>query len=106
MLPVTLQSSNEIARTLASRVKALRLERGWTQREIAERAGLTLATYRRFERSGRVSLDRLLKLAVVLDARDGFERLFVRPPARSLAELEDRQERQRRRRGRRRSAPA
>jgi transcriptional regulator with XRE-family HTH domain len=89
---------------LARRVKALRLENGWTQQEAAERAGLALATYRQFERTGRISLERLLKLAVILDARAGFDQLFARPPARSLAELEKRAERQTRKRGKRRDA--
>ncbi len=89
---------------LARRVKAVRLDRGWTQQEVAERAGLTLATYRRFERTGKVSLERLLKLAVVLDARAGFDQLFAAPPARSVADLERRAERQTRKRGRRRDA--
>jgi transcriptional regulator with XRE-family HTH domain len=106
MLPIELQTPRDMARTLARRVRALRLDRGWTQEEIAERAGLSLATYRRFERTGRISLERLLKLAVILDARAGFDQLFLRSPARSLAELEERAERQTRRRGRRRDAEA
>jgi hypothetical protein len=43
---------------------------------------------------------------VVLDARAGFDHLFVRPPARSLAELEKQAEPQTRKRGRRRDAKA
>lgn len=88
---------------LARRVKALRLERGWTQQEIADRSGIALATYRQFERSGRVSLERLLRLAVILDAQAGFDSLFTRPAARSLSELED-EDRPRRKRGRRSDA--
>jgi transcriptional regulator with XRE-family HTH domain len=90
-----------MARTLARRAKALRLERGWTQNEGAGRAGVALATYRLFERTGRISLERLLKLAVILDALGGFEQLFTRGPARSLAELEQRTEGASRKRGRR-----
>lgn len=104
MLPFELRSPRDIARTLARRVKALRLERGWTQQEIAERAGLALATYQRFERTGRISLERLLKLAVVLDAPGGFDHLFVAGPARSLTELERRMERPSRKRGKRSDA--
>jgi transcriptional regulator with XRE-family HTH domain len=106
MLPIELQAPSDMARMLARRVRTLRLDRGWTQQELAERAGLALATYRRFERSGHISLERLLKLAVVLDARGGFDRLFVRPRARSLAELERQGEPQARKRGRRRDAEA
>jgi transcriptional regulator with XRE-family HTH domain len=87
MLPVELKTPGEIGRLLASRVRALRLQRAWTQQEIADRAGLTLATYRRFERTGRIALERLLRIAVVLDACAGFDQLFTLPPAQSLAEL-------------------
>lgn len=103
MLPIDLRSPREIADLLARRVKALRLERGWTQQEIADRSGISLATYRRFERSGRISLERLLKLSVILDAQGGFENLFTLPPARSLSDLEEK-DRPTRKRGRRSDA--
>ena len=106
MIPFSVQSPREIALALARRVKVLRLDRGWTQEEAAERAGLALATYRQFERTGQISLERLLKLALVLDALAGFDHLFVRPPARSLSELEQLAERQTRQRGKRRDAKA
>lgn len=104
MIPLELQGPREMARMLAQRVKRLRLDRGWTQQEIAERAGLALETYRHFERTGHISLERLLKLAAILDARAGFDQLFVLPPARSLSDLEQQAVRQARKRGRRRDA--
>ncbi|HEX6041154.1 helix-turn-helix transcriptional regulator [Longimicrobium sp.] len=106
MLPLELQTPREMAGMLARHVKELRLYRGWTQEETAERAGLTLATYRRFERTGHIALERLLKLAVVLDARGGFDQLFARPPARSIKELEKLAAAETRQRGRRRDARA
>ena len=104
MLPLGLQTPTEIAKEIASRVRAQRLLRGWTQRELAERAGLTLATYRRFERTGRIAFERLLRIAVLLDAQAGFERIFELPRARSLSELAERAE-PGRKRGRRRADP-
>jgi transcriptional regulator with XRE-family HTH domain len=101
MLPLELRSPAEIGRLLAGRVRALRLERAWTQQELADRAGLTLATYRRFERTGRIALERLLRIAVVLDACAGFDQLFAVPPAKSLAELAKRASPADRKRGRR-----
>jgi transcriptional regulator with XRE-family HTH domain len=105
MLPVELKTPREIARTLSQRVRTLRLDRAWTQKEAAERAGIALATYQRFERTGRISLERLLKLAVIYDAVAGFEHLFAVAPARSLAELE-RLDRPARKRGKRSDAHA
>ena len=104
MLPLELQTPSEIGRRLAGRVRALRLARGWTQQELAERAGITLPTYRRFERTGRIAMERLLRIAVVLDARAGFDQLFALPPAQTLAELQARTQRPARRRGRRHHA--
>jgi transcriptional regulator with XRE-family HTH domain len=104
MLPIELQTPREMALLLAGRVKGLRLDRGWTQQELAARAGIALPTYRRFERTGSISLARLLMLSVILEARAGFDQLFVRPPARSLAELEELTNRHTRKRGKRREA--
>ncbi len=101
MLPLALQSSGEMARSIAGRARTLRLLRGWTQQEVADRAGLTLSTYQRFERTGRISLERLLGIAVALDALDGFDQLFVLPPAQSLPELAERTRHPPRQRGRR-----
>ncbi|HEX6746677.1 MAG TPA: helix-turn-helix transcriptional regulator [Longimicrobium sp.] len=101
MFPIELQTPGEIARSLAERVRALRLQRGWTQQELAARAGLTLATYRRFERTGRIALERLLRIAAILDARGGFDQLFALPAAQSLAELAARSRQRPRKRGRR-----
>ncbi|HEX6370921.1 MAG TPA: helix-turn-helix transcriptional regulator [Longimicrobium sp.] len=106
MLPLALRTPGELARLLAERVRRMRLQRGWTQQEMADRAGLTLATYRRFERTGRIALERLLKIAVILDATAAFDLLFAAPPAQSLAELAERARPPARQRGRRSRADA
>jgi len=63
---LSLKSSTEIARDLAHRTRERRLQRGWSQTEIARRAGVKPATYILFERTGRISLLRLLKVLDVL----------------------------------------
>jgi transcriptional regulator with XRE-family HTH domain len=104
MIPFILRTPREMALALAERVRQLRLQREWTQEELAARSGVAIATYRRFERTGEISLARLLKIAVILDAQDGFEDLFRLPPARSIAELERQWAGPTRQRGRRRDA--
>ena len=54
------------ARALATRVRELRLREGWSQVELARRAGVNPLTYALFERSGRIALERLLKVLAVL----------------------------------------
>jgi HTH-type transcriptional regulator/antitoxin HipB len=84
----SLQIPEQIASTLAARLKALRLARGWKQSTLAERSGVSLASLRRFEDSGKVSLQNLLDLAFALHRLDDFDSLFQPPPASSIAELE------------------
>lgn len=72
---ISIKSSTEIARELAQRIRARRLRRAWTQAELAERAGIKVPTYVQFERTGRTSLLRLLKVADVLGLLDEFDRI-------------------------------
>lgn len=103
MPALNLSTPEEVALGLAERVRGLRLARAWTQEEIAQRAGITLASFRRFETTGLISLERLLKIALVLDSLPQFDLLFAAPPPTTLAELEKRPTRKR---GRRRDAKA
>lgn len=78
-----------------------RLDLGWSRAVLAEKAGVSEATIKVFERSGQITLSRLLLIARALGALAGFAALFEAPAARSLDELEGRQ--RRRQRGQRRS---
>jgi len=61
---------------VAQRVKQRRLEKGWTQKILAAKAGVSLPSYRRFESSGEISLRSLVMLAFALDMTDEFETFF------------------------------
>ena len=87
MLPLELLTPAEIAVHLGVRARERRLERALTQREVAERAGVSLASLKRFERTGLISLLSLLRIAVVLDALPGFMDLLQGPAPRSLDDL-------------------
>ena len=86
---LTLSSPPEIARTLASRVRERRLARGWSQAELARRAGVKLPTYVLFERTGRVALVRFIAILDVLGLSGELEQLgkTALPAGGSLAEL-------------------
>jgi transcriptional regulator with XRE-family HTH domain len=73
MLPI--KSPPEVATELAQRVRLRRLRRGWTQTEIARRAGVNQSTYVVFERYGRVSFLRLLKILDVLGLLEEVDRV-------------------------------
>jgi DNA-binding Xre family transcriptional regulator len=88
MIPLELQTPAEVVAGIAERGRALRIARGWTQRELAERSGVALGTLRLFERTGKIALERLVRISVVLDAVRPFGELFAAPPAATLADLE------------------
>lgn len=48
-----------------------------TQEGLSVRSGVPLATYRRFERTGKISLDGLLHIAYALDALNDFDQVFA-----------------------------
>ena len=56
---------------------------------------MALDTLRRFERTGKIALERLARIAVVLDAAGALGDLFAPPPATTLAELERTEQRRR-----------
>lgn len=96
----SLVTPEQVSRTLADRVRALRLAKGWKQSTLASRSGVSLASLRRFEESGRISLQSLLDLAFALYRLDDFDDLLKPPPASSIAELEAAEKQPARKRGR------
>jgi transcriptional regulator with XRE-family HTH domain len=83
-----LHTPEEMERRLAERVRAERLRCNWKQSTLAERSGVSLPTVRRYERTGRTSLENLLKLCHALGRLDEFADLLEPPVAASIAELE------------------
>jgi len=84
---------------LAQRARARRLEQNLTQQGLAERSGVALGTLKRFETTGEISLDSLVRLAVALGAEEGFQQLFLPRPVETIdALLASRPTRQRGRR--------
>ncbi len=79
---------DDVAKLLAERSKTLRLEKGWKQDTLATRAGVSLASLRRFEQKGRISLRSLLRLALTLGRLEEFTKLLLPQKANSIAELE------------------
>ena len=86
----------EIVRAVADKMRVLRLEAGWSQEELAHRAGIAPDTYKHFERTGQVSFERLVRAAVALGRADEIEAIFEKPE--SIEELEE--EAPKRKRGR------
>jgi transcriptional regulator with XRE-family HTH domain len=78
----------EIRLIIAKQARELRLEKNLTQEGLAKRSGVSFASIKRFERLGKISLESLLEIALVLGVLDEFKLLFrkLEKPL-SMAEL-------------------
>lgn len=90
----------QMAQKIAQRLQYLRVQNNWTQKTLAQRAGVSLGSLRRFEQTGEISFGSLLLLATALDHLDDFENILHPPPAQSLAELEEQDRSTSKKRGR------
>lgn len=63
----------------AAKIKALRKQHGYSQAELAKRSGVSLGSLRRFEQTGQVSYESLLKISLILDRLSDFERVLEVP---------------------------
>jgi len=62
----------EIMQELKAKFRERRKSLGYTQNELATCSGVSLGSLKRFERSGQIALESLLKLALVLECLGDF----------------------------------
>ena len=67
---------SEVSLELAKRLKEIRKQLKLSQADLADRSGVSLGSLKRFENSGRISLESLLKLAHLLGKLKEFENLL------------------------------
>jgi transcriptional regulator with XRE-family HTH domain len=81
------KNPTDILKELALRTKTLRKEHKMSQSELAQRANVSLGSYKRFETSGHISLDSLLKIAFILGKLNDFETVFQSNKNKDLEKL-------------------
>ena len=82
-----LPTPTSVERLLGERVREARRRRGWTQAELAQRAGLGVATVARFEASGQGQVSTLTRLCDALGHLDDLGAVLRAPPPTTLDEL-------------------
>ena len=81
------KNPTDILKELAQRTRTLRKELKMSQSELAQRANVSLGSYKRFETSGHISLDSLLKIAFILGKLNDFETVFQSNKNKDLEKL-------------------
>lgn len=61
---------------LATRFQKMRKSKKYSQAQLAEKSGVSYGSIRRFEYTGQISLESLLKLAHLFDRLDDFDAVF------------------------------
>jgi transcriptional regulator with XRE-family HTH domain len=72
MLDININTPVDIMAQLKDNFKQRRLQFNLTQQGLSKRSGVSLGSLKRFESSGQISLESLLKLALVLECLDDF----------------------------------
>jgi transcriptional regulator with XRE-family HTH domain len=67
----------EVSNLLAERIRTLRKQLKMSQEEMAERSGVSLGSLKRFENSGKISLESLLKLIHLLGRLNEFDKILL-----------------------------
>jgi transcriptional regulator with XRE-family HTH domain len=76
-LSIFFKTPQDVQRDLADRFKARRLAMNLTQEGLAARSGVSWGSLKRFEHTGFIALDSLLRIAMVLDCLRDFETVGV-----------------------------
>ncbi len=71
-----LKLPHEVSEDLAQKSRLLRKGKNLSQQQLAARSGVSLGSLKRFESTGQISLESLLKIAMVLGRLSDFEALF------------------------------
>jgi transcriptional regulator with XRE-family HTH domain len=79
----------EIAEHIAKQAKVKRLSFNLSQNSLSERSGVSVGTLKKFERTGKISLESLLRIALTLDALEEFKELFKPIPFENLSSLDE-----------------
>ncbi|MFP6748734.1 MAG: XRE family transcriptional regulator [Alphaproteobacteria bacterium] len=82
-------SCEDIAATLATRLRRLRLARSLTLEGLARRSGVALGTLKKFERTGQISLVSFIRLAVTMRDEAALENLLLAQPFETMAQVLD-----------------
>lgn len=87
MGPLIFQTPEAVRKRIAARAKARRLAENLSRRSLSARSGVPESTIKRFETTGYIALDRLLRLASILDGLDEFAALFPAKPPVSIQQV-------------------
>ena len=86
---ISLMTTTKARKTLAESVQRRRIDLGLTQKGMAERSGVCLATLRKFEQQAVISLESFLKILMVLGALENIVEALKPDISESFKSIDD-----------------
>ena len=81
------KTPNEIAKSLAEKIKQQRKKLKISQQELEQKSGVSLGSIKRFETKYEISLQSFVKIAIALDLDKDFDNLFTAKTYTSIDEI-------------------
>ena len=81
------ETPEEINKNLANRIKTMRKRKLVSQEELSKRTGVSYGSIKRFERSGKISLLSLTKIAMELNCSEEIKNLFTKISYKNIQEV-------------------
>lgn len=78
MISFSMKMPYEMMQDIAKRARERRLELNLSQKTLSQKSGVRYGTLKKFESSGKISLESLLKLALVLGELESFEGVLLK----------------------------
>lgn len=100
MISIDMTTPQEMQKKIAQKVRAKRLAFDLSQQTLSEKSGVSYGVLKKFERTGKISLESLLKLALALGSMDDFNALFAPHKHETVLSLDQLMEDGTRKRGR------
>jgi len=71
------KTPTDVMKELVFKIQQLRKKHGISQLELSKRSGISFGSIKRFETTGQISLESLLKLAYFFNRLDDFTPVFL-----------------------------
>jgi len=89
MISIEYKTQAEKLQDIGARAKSARLRENMSRKTLAEKAGVSEASLKRFEITGHISLSSLVQLLIPLDRLSELDELLAKKTPLSIRELDD-----------------
>ena len=100
MISIDMITPQEMLKKIAEKARAKRLELDLSQHTLSKQSGVSYGVLKKFERTGQISFESLLKLALALGSMSDFNPLFAPEKPEEVLSLDELIQERTRKRGR------